>query len=469
MPIQLPDINPDKIDNLTKCKQALKHVLNFCETLLNEREQFQKEIALLKEEITKLKQQPRRPQFATSQNTSFSATKLTKEKGAHWHKSQRKPIEIDRHEQLPEVDKCVCGSTDFQTINTTTKVVQGLLIKRNNTAYHGKKKKCKSCGKVFTAQIPANVKRLSFDTDTQAIASFLKFACRFTHPLLHNFFTGFGIQISYGELTEILQRNSQKLHPAYTHLRTVGMKQSSYLQSDATCSKRKQLATGEIINQHLHVVGNRFLSLFKITKLYNAEVMNNLLGKQGRKKLFVSDDASPNGGKLKIKRKQLCWIHEDRHYLKLCPKLKIHRDKLQMVITQLLEFYHLAKEYGQNPTAEGKKKLRNMFDAITLQRTGYDALDHQLSLTTRKRDRLLLFLDYPFLPIQNNQCEQDVRDVVMIRNISRETKSLAGDRSIERHMSVIQTARKQGLNVFETLHGLLTEELPLSVLTAKFV
>ena len=212
------------------------------------------------------------------------------------------------------------------------------------------------------------MKGLSFDGSTQSLASFLKFACRFTHPLLYNFFTGFGMRISYGEITEILQRNSRKLYPAYTHLRTVGIKQSSYIQSDATGTKRKQLATSNITNQHLHIVGNRFLSLFKITMKYNSNVLNELLGKQGRKKLYVSDDGSPNGRKLKVKRKQLCWIHEDRHYLKLSPRLKIHRGKLQTVITQLLEFYHLAKAYRKNPTPDGKKRLRSMFDSITRQK-----------------------------------------------------------------------------------------------------
>jgi len=102
-------------------------------------------------------------------------------------------------------------------------------------------------------------------------------------------------------------------------------------------------------------------------------------------------------------------------------------------------------------------------------KTGYEALNHQLSLTKQKRERLLLFLDYPFLPIHNNQCEGDLREFVIIRKISGETKSLAGDRSIERHLSVIQTARKQGLNVFETSNGLLTGTLSPAILTAKFV
>jgi len=469
MPIKLPDIDVDTISSLNEAKQALRQILNFCETLLKERGQFLKEISLLKQEIARLKQQPKAPQFTPQENSPFSATKLLK-KERHWHKSSKKgSIEIDQDVFLPEVDRCVCGSITFTTIQTTTKVVQGMVIRRNNTAYHGKKKRCVACGEIYKTSIPEDVHGVSFDSATQSLASFLKFTCRFTHPLLYNFFTGFGMKISYGELTEILQRNSQKLYPAYTHLRTVGMKQSSYIQSDATGTKRKQLATSNMINQHLHFVGNTFLSLFKITMKYNSDVMNGLLGKHGRKKLYVSDDGSPNGGKLKIKRKQLCWIHEDRHYLKLSPRLKIHKEKVQMVITQLLEFYHSAKDYGEKPTTEGKRKLRSMFDSITKQKTGYEALDKQLILTKRKRDRLLLFLDYPFVPIHNNQCEQDLREFVIIRKISGETKSLAGDRSIERHLSVIQTAKKQGLNVFETLNGLLTGTLSPVVLTAKFV
>jgi len=469
MPTKLPDIDVDVISSIGEAKQALRQILNFCETLLKEHDQLLKENVLLKQEVARLKQQSKAPQFTSPRNPSFSASKLLK-KDKLWHKSSKKGlIGVDQDIQLPEVDRCICGSVEFTTLQTTVKIVQGMIIKKNNTAYHGKRKQCKSCGKVFTAQIPEDVKGLSFDSSTQSLASYLKFACRFTHPLLHSFFTGFGIQISYGQITEILQRNSKKLHPAYVHLKHDGIKQSGYLHSDATGTKRKQLVTNKIINQHLHFLGNKFLSLFKITLNYNSAVLNQFLGRYGRRKLYVSDDGSPNGGKLKVKRKQLCWIHEDRHYLKLSPRLKIHREKLQTVINQLFEFYHLAKDYGRDPTAGRKKELKDMFDTMTRQKTGYGALDHQLTLTKRKHDRLLLFLDYPFLPIQNNQAEQDVREFVVMRKISGETKSQKGDRSIERHLSIIQTARKQGLNVYETLHGLLTGILSPTVLTAKFV
>lgn len=110
-----------------------------------------------------------------------------------------------------------------------------------------------------------------------------------------------------------------------------------------------------------------------------------------------------------------------------------------------------------------------MFNAITSQTTGYTPLDKQLRLTRKKKNRLLIFLDHPYLPIHNNQCEQDLREFVIQRNISRETKSVMGDRGFARHLSIIQTAQKQGLNVFQTLHGLLTGQLAPAILTANIV
>ncbi len=463
MPINLPEVDDEAICSLEEAKEIIRKQRNSFEQLFQLYGKQQEKIILLEKEIARLKHQPHKPQFGT-QNQSFSAPKQT---GKQWQKGKRGKIEIDTHMQLPEVHQCSCGSTVFETITTTTKVVQGLVIKRNNTAYHGRRKKCIACGKVYATEIPSEVKGVSFDPNTRAIASFLRFSCRLTHPLLYNFFTGFGMRISYGELTTMLLRNSQKLHEGYLHIRKTGIYKSHYLQSDATGAKRKQKATGQIEPQFLHIVGNTKFSLFKITKKYNSIITTMLLGKQGRKKIYLSDDASANGNKLQIIRKQLCLVHEIRHYRKLSPRLKIHRQKQQEVITQWQQFYHLAKEYGHDPTQEKKDIIRNLFNHITTQTTGYEQLDNQLALTKKKRKKVLLFLDYPIVPIHNNQAERDLREFVIMRNISGETKSLAGDRSIERHLSIIQTAKKQGLNVFETLQGLLTNTLPLQVLTAN--
>ena len=382
-------------------------------------------------------------------------------------KKKKKEIPVDHYATLPEPEICSCGSSKFKSLRTKTKIVQGIIIQRNNIAYHGREKQCVNCGKIFKPNLP----RESYNDVLQALMSQLKFDGRFSHLLIHRFLTGFNIQISYGEITEIIKRNSNKLLPLLNHLKRKGVSQSAYLQSDATGAKRR-LKDGKAINQHLNFLGTKFLSIFKITGKYNAHEMNKLLGVNGRKKPLVSDDGSPNNA-CTCKGLQLCWVHEIRLYKKLFPFFNPHQKLQKQILLQLREFYHLAKQYGVDPptaaTPEKRLTIERMFNEITRQITGYDDLDKQLRLSFKKKPKLLYFLDHPEVPIQNNESELSLREGVIMRKISGSTKSTAGDRSIERHLSVIQTIKKQGLPVFQTLYGLLTGQLFPSILTLKTV
>lgn len=62
---------------------------------------------------------------------------------------------------------------------------------------------------------------------------------------------------------------------------------------------------------------------------------------------------------------------------------------------------------------------------------------------------------------------KDLKQFVFIRKISGGTKSVKVDKSLTRHLSVIQTAQKRGLDVYHTLHGLLMGTLHPSVLTTS--
>lgn len=458
--MKLPDINVAQVTTLEEAK-------NVIELLLTMYKKQQEQITRLEAEIARLKGQPQKPHFPSVNNTSYGVTNLLKKKRV-WKKSSKGELPVDQKENLPEVEHCVCGSKNFRIIRTTTKVVQGIVFKRRNVAYHGRHKQCRSCGKQYKSILPEALQGVSFDPTLTSLLSYLKFACRMTYPLIHRMLTGLKIQISYGEINEILLGNGDKLQLAHTHLKTVGFAKSNHLQSDATGAKRKE-KNGVIRNQYAQIISNKVLSVFFLTKRYNSQTLGRLLGRAGRRKPFVSDDGSPNGECLKCKDKQLCWVHEIRHYKKLFPFFNSHQKEQKQILKQWQQFYHLAKDYGESPPKQQKEKkqaMHRLFDHITSQTTGYDLLDKQLKLTRKKKERLLLFLDHPKLPIHNNQCEQDLRQFVIIRKISGETKSVRGDRSLERHLSIIQTAQKQGLDVLQTLNGLLTGQLTPTILTA---
>ncbi len=243
--------------------QLRQQILNFFESQVNQIAQLTKALELANRELARLKGQPKKPHFASSNTSSISVTHLLKDK-KKWNK-KAKEVPVDQHVKT-EQDVCICGSSKFRSLRTQTKIVQGMIIKRSNIAYHGREKQCLNCGKIYKPDLPEG----SFDYSIQTLMSQLKFDGRFSHLLIHRFLTGFGIQISYGEITEIVKRNSIKLLPALNHLKTKGVSQSRFIQSDATGAKRR-LKDGKVINQYLNFLGHRFLSIFKITKHYGDE------------------------------------------------------------------------------------------------------------------------------------------------------------------------------------------------------
>ncbi len=471
MVVSLPavDIDPKAITTLEEAKIAIEKLLNVIERMAGIINQLNTENRQLQQEIARLKRQPPAPRFPSGNTSSpnRSSETLLKEKQHAWHKSVKKRhLPVDAEVSVPEVTACSCGSTHFTTLRTREKIVQGILLKRNNARYRGRDKRCGNCGKIYHVQFPPQTRGVEFDATIRSSISYLKHFCRMTEGLILRFLTDLGIVISHGEISHILAENSDKLASAREHLRVWGIKKSRYLQTDVTGRKRRAKT---MLSQHLQFVGHALLSVFTITASYNSTTVAFALTKRGRSKPLVSDDGSPNGRRLPCRKKQLCWRHEIGHYLKLIPHCRRNKQAVSEVLALLRQFYHTAKEYGRDPTEGKRRKLEALFDRITNRITGYERLDERLRLTAKKQERLLLFLEYPFLPIHNNQSEQDLREPVIQRKISGETKSTKGDRSIERHLSVIQTARKQGLNIFATLHGLLTGELSPTILTAKTV
>jgi hypothetical protein len=185
--------------------------------------------------------------------------------------------------------------------------------------------------------------------------------------VISGFLRGLGVTISVGHIDKIILDNSKALTSGYNHLKVWGLRISPYLHSDATGLVRQILASGKRLHQHLHFVGHQYLSLFKITSRYNSLLLAAVLGKRAMNNIYISDDGSPNGDNLRIRKKQLCWIHEIRHFLKLWPKVTIHQQQLEKVIDNLWGFYRTAKDYSQDPTPQKKTELRNLFTEIIRQ------------------------------------------------------------------------------------------------------
>ena len=157
----------------------------------------------------------------------------------------------------------------------------------------------------------------------------------------------------------------------------------------------------------------------------------------------------------------LCWLHEERHYKKMIPKLTLHQNEVQRVRGQIWDFYKKLLNFKELPLEEQqhqKELLSKEFDTIFNQKTTYDELNNRIEKTYSKKVKLLQVLELPYLPLHNNCAELAVRRKVRKRDISLHTMSTKGTQVQDAFMSVVETAAKLGVNAIDYIFDRITNK-----------
>lgn len=162
--------------------------------------------------------------------------------------------------------------------------------------------------------------------------------------------------------------------------------------------------------------------------------------------VLVCDDAPQF--KLITEELALCWIHEGRHYNKLSPVYSGHRELLDSFIDKFWNFYTELKNYKENPNSHLKESMLEKFDNLFTMKTGYSDLDERIAKTLSKKIELLPVLEKPYLPLHNNPAEHEVRVEKRKQDISFQTRTDAGTKVKDAGMTIVQTAKKLGVNCY---------------------
>lgn len=160
----------------------------------------------------------------------------------------------------------------------------------------------------------------------------------------------------------------------------------------------------------------------------------------------------------------LCWIHEGRHFKKLNPLNVEFRNILDSFITQFWNFYHALLDYKREPSDDFALKLEKKFDSLFSKTTDYEALNERIRLTFAKKKELLVVLEHPSTPLHNNESELAVKKVVRERDISLQTKNEIGTKARDVFLSVFETAKKLGVNIYDYLVDRLSHKYELPAL-----
>jgi regulator of replication initiation timing len=436
------DVDKINFDDKEAMKELILQLLSTIEQLAQANQELRKENQQLKDEINRLKGEKGRPKIL-SDNPEYQA-KAPKEKPKKWHKDSKKPkIKIDRTEYI-RIDKSILPP-DAKHNGYRRVIKQNIKFETDNVEYWLERYYSPSLKKTYEAELAGSLQNTEFGSHLKAFITYLYYAGRVvTENRIHKILEEIGIIISEGEISNILTK--EKSNACAIEKQAIfetGVNHADYLNIDETGARHK----GN--NHYLHVVCNKLFSAFFIRQAKGRDTIRQFFGLNDEEQIdlpIISDDA---GQYIDVSSHHaLCWIHEIRHYKKMNPFLIHHKSVLNMFLTELWKLYELLTQYKENPNKTRSMYVQKRFDSRRWM---------IVAMTKKKKEELLLVLDYPNVPLHNNLAEIAVREGVIKRKISYGTRSELGKLAWENMLSIIDTCRKLEVSFYRYLYDIFSD------------
>ena len=368
-------------------------------------------------------------------------------------------------------------------------------------------------GNTIKAQLPPEYRTGHFGPQLIAFCLYQYHQCFVTQPLLLEALREFGIDISSGQLNIILVENKESYHTEKEDLLEPGLKGAGYFNTDDTGARHNGKngfcnhignplfsyfqstesksrinflevlrgrhtdyvvseecieymfdhgATDDLLNI-LEGASRKYFSNFKrrvrhLNRLglskkekrlaTEGALIGSLFSHGFQDDLVIVSDDTPQ---FALSLNALCWIHAERHFRKFIPISDKIRLELEQMRDLIWDFYRTLKTYKLGPNVDQKEILSKEFDRVFTIRTSSAALNDLIDRTYKNKEKLLKVLDYPHIPLHNNDSERDIREYVKRRKISGGTRSAAGRRARDTFTSLKKTCRKLGVSFWRYL------------------
>ena len=439
-----------------------------------------------------------------------STTKDDKKKKKPQKRNNKKALTIHRDKYIKPDD--IPEGSRFKGYQNF--VVQELVIHNENIRYRLERWLTPD-GKLLTGHLPSSLENRHYGSNLVTYLLYQHHHCQVTQPLLIEQLREWGIVISTGQIDKLLRESKERFHEEKGDLLETGLTHSSYITVDdsgarhkgkngyvthigndffawfsSTASKSRvnfltllnreqdtyRLDENAIDYMKNHKLAEHVLALLssctniefenKVTWISQLEALNI---KQPRHQRIATEGAlmgallhstaidelaiiSDGAGQFNLLTHGLCWVHAERLIHTLLPMNKAHKEAVADVREQIWGIYRQLKAYKRSPSPKQAVNLSKRFDDIFQQKTCYVTLNQSLKRLNKLKDKLLLVLKRPDIPIHTNGSEGDIRDFVKKRKVSGGTRSDLGQQCRDTFASLKKTCRKLGLSFWEYLH-----------------
>ena len=186
--------------------------------------------------------------------------------------------------------------------------------------------------------------------------------------------------------------------------------------------------------------------------------MGYLVGSGFDKEQFIhADDA----GQFKIFNHSLCWKHAERPLKKVVIRNDLHQKQWDDKMNEFWQLYQDLKKYKSVSSLAQKRrkqKLEQRFDQLCENVENFEALNIVLDQLKKKKQQMLLVLDYPFVSLHNNGTEREIREYSKRRKISGSTRSENGKKYRDIFTSLKKTCRKLGVSFWEYVEDRIAQK-----------
>ena len=315
------------------------------------------------------------------------------------------------------------------------------------TEYQQTQMHCNTCGKVSKSKFPKGVdSHVQIGERAQGLAVLLKTNHAVSDDRVVELFSDvFDLKVSKGWVENTLTKWAQRLLPIYTML-LLGIIASSVVGSDETGNHVNGKKVWTWVFQTVNLV------YFKTVQSRGFKVIEETIGDvfDGT---WVSDRLAAQL-KLVADFNQWCLAHiiRDCRFL-IQSENNVWAIQFKQVLTQAIDFRN---EQGEQYDPELQMETIKVFEAQVNDCFGLDppkSKKGQTLFTTLRfsQNRLLHFLYDPNVPPTNNDSERPLRQTKLLQKVFGGFRTLQGAQRYDIFLSIIQSAKRQGLNVLDVL------------------
>ena len=282
----LEGFDPNQIQDLEGARQAIVMLLNLVETLKTENQELREQNQRLRDEVNRLKGEQGKPKIKPNRQKRVSADHSSEQERRQpkERKKRRKldRVKINRTEELDVEPERLPADAEFKGHEEVT--VQDLSIHTDNVLFRKRKYYSASEGKTYLAELPAGYEG-EFGPGLKSLAIVMHFGMQTTEPKILEFFSHFGVQISSGQLSNILIKNKEPFHIEKDAIYEAGLRSSPWQHIDETGAR----VNGQ--NQHCHIVCNPLYSAYFTTEKKDRLTVIDVLRNSRERTFLLNDEA----------------------------------------------------------------------------------------------------------------------------------------------------------------------------------